>query len=77
MRLIKFGLGPSKALKDAISEMENPCPLQIVDTNKDPALKAQYGIVLEPTVVMLNDSGVEQKRFEGLRSKQAIAEWLL
>lgn len=79
MKLIKFGAAwckPCKRLQTVLDSMETPYPVHIVDIDSDPAKAALYGIRGVPTTLLVDDEGVEQKRFVGIGSVAQIQEWL-
>ena len=80
MKILKFGaMGltrPCEFLREVLGNMENPYEVEGVDIEVDKEKTAQYNIVLIPTLILVDDNGVEQKRFEGLGNAQHMQEWL-
>lgn len=79
MKVFKFGAewcGPCKALQTTIDSMVLPYPIQSVDISDEFELASQYNVRAVPTLVMVDDSGIEVKRVMGALTKEKLLEWL-
>jgi len=80
MKILKFGaMGltrPCEHLKAALETMETPYEVEGIDIEVDKDKIGEYELALIPTLILVDDNGVEQKRFEGLGNFTHMKEWL-
>ena len=79
MKIIKFGAGwcrPCSRLKTVLNGMETPYPIELIDIEDQPEKAGEYGIRMVPTLIIVDNDGVEQKRLLGVRSQAEIQEWI-
>lgn len=81
MKLLKFQAawcGPCKALSMTLKDVEHPLVEQMeeVDVDKNTQLAQQYGIRSVPTMIIVNEEGLELRRSNGAVSKDKIVEFL-
>lgn len=56
--------------------MEAPYPVELVDIEDQPEKAGEYGIRMVPTLMLVDNDGVEQRRLLGLKSQAEIQEWI-
>lgn len=78
MRLIRFTASwcqPCKQLANILAEIETPVFIEVIDIDERSDVAMDFGIRSVPTLVML-DGNTEIKRMTGLKTKQALQEWI-
>ena len=79
MKLIKFGAGwchHCRKLQAVLDGMDVTYQCDQIDIDKDPAMAGKYGIRGVPTVMLVDDEGVEIRRFSGAKTQAQIQEWI-
>jgi len=77
MKLLYFSApwcGPCRVLGPIVDEVSQQIPIQKVDVDKEQDLSAQYGIRNIPTIVKVDNQGVEIKRVLGMQNKNQIMD---
>jgi thioredoxin-like negative regulator of GroEL len=78
--LLKFGAtwcSNCKTLDKVLEQVDlNDCLLTPIDIDVDPELTKELNVRMLPTVVLLDTSGVEIKRFTGVKSKEFVLEFI-
>ena len=75
MKLLKFEAswcGPCKALTKLMESTQLPVPIEVIDVDESAAVAAQYGIRSVPTLILVDDAGVEVKRKVGMMSSDDL-----
>ena len=68
--------GPCKALAPTMDQLASQgMPVQKIDVDQDNNMSAQYGVRNVPTLIKVNESGVEIDRLVGNQSADMIKEW--
>ncbi len=70
--------GPCQMLAPLIEQLAEECPeakFVKIDTDQEPELAAEYGVMSIPTLVVIRD-GKEVKRSMGMVSKQEVLKML-
>lgn len=78
MRVIRFTAPwcqPCKQLANILDEIETQVFIEVIDIDERSDVAMDFGIRTVPTLVML-DGNTEVKRMSGLKTKQALQEWL-
>jgi len=68
--------GPCKMLTKTLSTIETSVPVEEVDINANEELTQQFKIRGVPTLVMVNEDGVELKRKVGVMNPTELQEWI-
>lgn len=79
MKLLKFyadWCGPCKQISATLSEIDHGLEIQEVDADNDRATVVQYGVRAIPTLVLLDDNGVELRRATGGKTKTQLLQFL-
>ena len=79
MKILKFFADwcqPCKALSMVIEGLELPYPIENVDIDQNIDAAKRYNVRTVPTVVLVNDSGDEVKRFSGIVNKDQFMKFL-
>lgn len=79
MKLLKFSASwcqPCKMLAKTMEGMTLPYEVESVDIDENQQKAIEYGVRGVPTVVLLDDSNKEVKRFVGYKNEKQILEWL-
>ena len=79
MKLLKFSAswcGPCKMLSKTMEGLDLGMPVEHLDIDEYQILARTYGIQAVPTVILLDATGEEYKRFSGAKSKGEIEAWL-
>ena len=77
MKIIYFSApwcGPCRQLGPIMDEVATQASVQKVNVDNSPEMASQYGIRNVPTVVAIDNSGVEVGRKVGLNPKQAYLD---
>lgn len=78
MRVIRFTASwchPCKQLANLLEEIVTPVYIEVIDIDEQSEVATEFGIRSVPTMVML-DGNTEVKRMSGVKTKQALQEWL-
>ena len=67
--------GPCRMLGPTMEQAAQELPVQKVLVDDEPDLATQYGIRNIPTIIKVDDNGVEQKRIMGLQTLDQIKEF--
>jgi thioredoxin 1 len=79
MKLLKFSASwcePCKMLSKTMEGLDLGMPVEHLDIDEYQVLARTYGIRGVPTVILLDATGEEYKRFSGVKSKGEIEAWL-
>jgi thioredoxin 1 len=81
MKLVKYSASwcmPCNALKMTLADIDHPLveTMLDIDIEKSAADAAQAGVRSIPTMVLLNEDGLEVRRLNGAHSKDKILEFL-
>ena len=79
MKLLKFGAtwcDPCKMLSKTMEGMELGLPVENLDIDEYQVLARTYSVRGVPTVILVDATGKEDKRFSGVQSKSWIKSWL-
>lgn len=63
-------------LAKSLEGIETSTPIEVCDIDNAPEEARKYGVRGVPTMVMLNDEGVEVKRLVGMKKESELREWL-
>ena len=77
MKLLYFSApwcGPCRVLGPIVDEVSQQIPIQKVDVDKEQDLSTQYGIRNIPTIIKVDNQGVEIKRVLGMQNKNQIMD---
>ena len=77
MKLLYFSApwcGPCRVLGPIVDEVSQQIPIQKVDVDKEQDLSTQYGIRNIPTIIKVDNQGVEIKRVLGMQNKNQIID---
>lgn len=80
MKLLKFGAPwciSCSILTKMMDTIDIDIPVEYVDIDIDLATGAKYQIRTLPTLVLLDDQGVEIKRMNSPKSAAALKSWLV
>ena len=66
--------GPCRVLGPIVDEVSQQIPIQKVDVDKEQDLSTQYGIRNIPTIIKVDNQGVEIKRVLGMQNKNQIID---
>ena len=78
MKLLKFEAswcGPCKALTKLMESTELDVPVEVIDVDEDSERAVQYGIRGVPTLILIDDTGVEVKRKVGMMSADDLTKF--
>jgi thioredoxin 1 len=81
MKLLKFHAlwcGPCQGLSMLINNMEDEIKIHVenVDIDSDNETAIKYGVRSVPTLILVDDSGVEIKRHSGSLTKDDLLKFL-
>jgi len=79
MKLLKFSASwcePCKVLTRTIEGMDLWLPVENLDIDEYQALARTYGVRGVPTMILVDATGKECRRFSGVKSKGEIDAWL-
>ncbi len=77
MKLLYFSApwcGPCRVLGPIVDEVSQQIPIQKIDVDKEQDLSTQYGIRNIPTIIKVDNQGVEIKRVLGMQNKNQIMD---
>ena len=77
MKLLYFSApwcGPCRVLGPIVDEVSQQIPIQKVNVDKEQDLSTQYGIRNIPTIIKVDNQGVEIKRVLGMQNKNQIID---
>lgn len=80
MKLIKFQAewcGPCRMLSKILDELNIDIDTEVVDIDKESDKVKAYGVRGIPTLVLLDDNGVEQGRLTGMQDRSTLKSFLL
>lgn len=75
MKILKFygeWCSPCKMLSNMLESTDLGIPVEEIDIDENPELTQKYGVRGVPTMVLLNDDGVEVRRLIGLPTKDQL-----
>lgn len=75
MKILKFygeWCSPCKMLSNILKSNDLGIPVEEIDIDENPELTQKYGVRGVPTMVLLNDDGVEVRRLIGLPTKDQL-----
>lgn len=75
MKILKFAASwchPCKMLSGMLESADLGIPVEEVDIDENMELSMKYGVRGVPTMVLLNDEGVEVRRLTGLPTKAQL-----
>ena len=67
--------GPCQTLGPIMEGLSSELNIKKVDVDQDKVLSAKYGIRSVPSLVLVNEAGVEIKRTVGVKTREVIKEW--
>jgi thioredoxin 1 len=63
-------------LAKTLEDVETQIPIVVIDIDDNQDLAKSYNIRGVPTLVMLDDSDAEVKRFSGTKQKNELIDWM-
>ena len=79
MKVLRFTASwcqPCKMLAKTLEDVETQIPIVVIDIDDNQDLAKSYNIRGVPTLVMLDDSDTEVKRFSGTKQKNELIDWM-
>jgi len=79
MKVLRFTASwcqPCKMLAKTLEDVETQIPIVVIDIDDNQDLAKSYNIRGVPTLVMLDDSDAEVKRFSGTKQKNELIDWM-
>lgn len=79
MKVLRFTASwcsPCKMLAATLEDVKTDIPFEVVDIDVHPEVAQSFGVRGVPTLVMVNEAGVESKRSVGMKSAKDLQEWL-
>lgn len=80
MKLLKFSASwcqPCKALSTMLANTTLPFEIEEIDVDENHDLPAKFMVRGVPTLIAVDDDGVEVDRLVGSISSQALSKWVI